>query len=757
MKTAFNFIKQIWTASIRRQLMLGIILVHAVLMSIFVYDLVERQRKFLHTQSIEQAKSLSKTLAANSSSWVLANDVIGLEETIEALINYPALRYSMVLSPKGRVLGHTQLDKVGLYVNDLISAKLLTSNKEQIVLVNNKLSIDIASPILSNGIFIGWARVNLSQKDNAAGLEIITRNGLLYTLLAIIVGALFAFYMGKGITRGLQHIVDVAEGIKGGNLKLRANLTRHDELGKLAEDFNIMLDTINKSKRDLQAIMDNSPAVIYVKDINGRFTFINKQFEKLFHFKREDIIGKSLHDVFSKDIADEMKRNDKDVLKTGQALESEELAPQDDGMHTYTSIKFPLYDDERHVYGICGISSDITSRIKMAKEKAFLESQLLHTQKMQAIGQLTGGVAHDFNNLLAVILGYTELSQEMYAKDNEGLNDNLKEIYTAGTRGRDLIQQMMIYSRKDQGDGAELLSMNLEEVVKETVSLLQATFPASINIETSTQENIPNIKSNSSLISQVLMNLCINAKDGMGKEGNLLITLNVESFNNQLCSSCHEIFSDTYVAINIKDDGKGIAEDILDRIFEPFFTSKKVGEGTGMGLSVVHGVVHKLGGHIVVTSTVGEGTNFKVLLPISDEKIETKNNEKLNDNTQYDFSDLTVMVVDDEPAIAGFLERSLKLCKAKVEVFTSSQQALAHFEGEPEKVDIVITDQTMPDLTGVALSEKLLALRSDIAIILCTGYSTEITEESAFKLGIKSFMHKPVKMEKLYSIINELK
>jgi len=176
-----------------------------------------------------------------------------------------------------------------------------------------------------------------------------------------------------------------------------------------------------------------------------------------------------------------------------------------------------------------------------------------------------------------------------------------------------------------------------------------------------------------------------------------------------------------------------------------------------MGLSVVHGVVHKLEGHIVVTSIVGEGTSFKILLPISDEELENKNEKNLNNKLQYDFSDLNIMVVDDEPAVAGLIEASLIQRKASVKVFTNSQEALEYFKQDPKKVDIVITDQTMPDLTGIELSKKLLALRNDITIILCTGYSAEITEESALNMGIKSFIEKPVKMEKLHNIINELR
>ncbi len=755
MKTVFSFLEKIWTASIRRQLMLGIILVHAVLMSIFVYDLVERQREFLHTQSVAQANSLAITLAANSVSWVLANDVIGLEEILYAQINYPALRYAMVLSPEGRVLGHTELDKVGLYVNDATSRKLLTAKKAQTILVNNNLFIDIAAPIRSNGIFIGWARVNLTQKDIAKNLQIITRNGLLYTMLAIFVGALFAFFIAGGITRGLQHIVDVAEGIKEGNLSLRADISRHDEISRLGEGFNIMLDTINKSKRDFQGVMDNSPAVIYAKDINGRYIFINKKWQILFGLKHEDIIGKTDHELFEKSFADKFRENDLAVLKAGYALNSEEVAPHADGPHTYITVKFPLLDEHGDVYAVCGISTDMTERLKIEEEKASLEKQLHHTQKMQAIGQLTGGIAHDFNNLLAVILGYAELSKEKFGKSNEVLANYLEQIHTAGTRGRKLIEQMMIYSRKDLQQEA-LTPIRIEPVVEETSRMLRATFPATIKIETSIEKNIPLVKSNAGLLSQMLMNLCINAKDGMNEEGHLLISLDVEKVNHNICDSCHKSFLGEYVVIDIKDNGAGIPEDIIERIFEPFFTSKKMGEGTGMGLSVVHGIVHKLGGHILVTSKVDEGTRFKILLPTSDEKIETENIEGIN-QTKYDFSNLTIMIVDDEPAVAGLLEDVLKQNNTILKVFTDSQQALKYFEKEHEKIDIVITDQTMPDLTGAALSEKLLALRADIPIILCTGHSAEITEETAYQLGIKAFIYKPIEIEKLLRIINELR
>lgn len=193
MKNLIDIIHRFLAASIRRQLILGIVVFHAVLMSVFVYDLIERQRDFIHSQSLAQAKSLALSLSANSSSWVLSNDVFGLEEMLESQNNFPSLRYAMVLNPEGKILGHTEKDKVGLYLHDEISARLFSKNLDQIVLINNDSYIDIASPVVNNGQFIGWARVNLSQKFIADNLMVVTRDGLLCTLLAITVGALFAF------------------------------------------------------------------------------------------------------------------------------------------------------------------------------------------------------------------------------------------------------------------------------------------------------------------------------------------------------------------------------------------------------------------------------------------------------------------------------------------------------------------------------------------------------------------------------------
>jgi len=370
--------------------------------------------------------------------------------------------------------------------------------------------------------------------------------------------------MAKGITLGLKQIVDVAEGIKGGNLKLRTNLTRHDELGELAEDFNIMLDTIDEKNIQLKSnhqkfetlykerdlILSTIDDVLYQIDLDGNMVLWNKHLKEVTGLTEQEVKGRSALDFFPDYDKEKVAKAIMEALEQGIAqVEADYFTV--DGIKPYEFKGTSVIDSSGNLTGLTGIGRDISLRKQMEVDKKSLESQLFHTQKVQAIGQLTGGVAHDFNNILAVILGYTELSQELYGKDNENLNQYLKEIYTAGTRGRELIQQMMIYSRKDQSQ-ENIAPMKIDSIVEETARMLKATFPASINIETDITKNIPYVKCNSSLISQVLMNLCINAKDGMNKEGNLFISLKLEMVNELECSACHKLSSGEYVVIMVR-------------------------------------------------------------------------------------------------------------------------------------------------------------------------------------------------------------
>jgi diguanylate cyclase (GGDEF)-like protein/PAS domain S-box-containing protein len=298
-----RIVRKFWTRSIRHQLVIGIALVHAVLMTIFVFDLVNRQRGFLHEQSQRQTASLASTLAVSSVSWLLADDVAGMQELIQSKSSFPGIRYAMLISPAGRVLAHTDRDRIGLYLTDAGSRALLNAAPRQAVLINSAEVVDIAEPVLANRRLIGWARVAVGQQEIAAGLAVITRDGVFYTLAAIVVGTLFALFMGAGLTRGLQNLVRTADAFRRGERRIRATVDREDEIGRLAEDFNAMLDAVVQREIDQQekeqllrlnaSVFENTQEGILITDAEQRILRVNSAFTAVTGYTEAEVAGRT--------------------------------------------------------------------------------------------------------------------------------------------------------------------------------------------------------------------------------------------------------------------------------------------------------------------------------------------------------------------------------------------------------------------------------------------------------------------------------
>jgi len=722
--------------------MLGIILVHAVLMTIFVYDLVKRQSDFLHAQSIAQVTSLTKTLAVNSSSWVVANDVIGLEEVLQAQTSYPDLKYAMVLSLDGRVLGHTDVNKAGLYVSDDVSRKLLKSAHQQHILVDTINLVDIAAPIFINDKVIGWARVGLGQDKIVSGLQVITRDGLLYTLIAIVVGALFAFFMAKGITQGLQQIVDVAEGVKRGDLQLRSELSRKDELGHLAEDINIMLDTIAESKRDMQVILDHSPALIYAKDIDGKYVFVNQKFTQVFAKPGGDIIGQTDAEIFSKEFSDKLISNDKEVLVSGNEIESEEIVPLADGLHTYATVKFPLINEKGIIYAVCGISTDITLRKKE-------EKNLRHIQKMDALGKLTGGIAHDYNNMLGIVLGYTELLIGM-CDDNSDAERHLKSIQHAGERGAKLTKKLLSFS-KDTDSEKDIVYLN--DFLKEESQMLEKVLTARVQLVLAIDDNLWPVWIERSDLEDAVINMCINAMHAMNGEGKLTIESNNITLD-QDSAKLLELPPGDYVVTSFVDTGCGMDEDTMEKIFDPFFSTKGE-QGTGLGLSQIYGLIESSGGAIKVHSEVGKGTEFVLYLPrYSKEIVKSKAKHKSPTNPTNLTGTETILIVDDEPIMLKLVTKILQMQGYTVINAESAQQALELFETTP--IDLLLSDVFLSGADGYELAEIVKQQYPAVKVQLASGLAAEHHKRIDDETLQKNMLIKPYDAHVLLSRVREL-
>jgi PAS domain S-box-containing protein len=369
------------------------------------------------------------------------------------------------------------------------------------------------------------------------------------------------------------------------------------------------------------------------------------------------------------------------------------------------------------------------------KEREQLEAQLRQAQKMEALGTMSGGIAHDFNNILAAIIGFTELLE---GHTSEGSRDarHLHRIMEAGVRGRELVRQMLTFSRKAEQEKKPLA---LSSIVKETVKLVRATTPSTIGIRVNASSEAL-ILGDPTQIQQVLMNLCTNAAHAMREKGGSLDIELSDYSASRSNGDPHGIAPGQYVKLTVRDTGIGMSSDIMDKIFDPFFTTKKVGEGTGLGLSVVHGIVKQHEGHIAVESEPGRGSTFTVYFPRITGDLET---DALRDDEIPTGSE-RILFVDDEEALVEMGEDILAELGYEVTSRMSSREALALLKEDASRFDLVITDQTMPEMMGIELASGILTVRADMPIIMCTGFSYVVDADKAKAAGIKAFVMKPL-------------
>lgn len=523
-----------------------------------------------------------------------------------------------------------------------------------------------------------------------------------------------------------------------------------DSRGRAAGIVGLMLDItdLKKTKSELiesrtlfAAFMDHLPSLAFIKDTAGKYLYLNRACQDYYHQSPSERIGKTDFDLWPEAVARQIVSNDRQVMEDDEVYMGTEIVGEGENRQHHLTTKFPIYKDGRP-RALGGIALDISERIRAEQDRSKLQLQLTQAQKMEAIGQLAGGIAHDFNNILSAILGYGELAQLEVEQDSP-TKRYLDGIVKAGKRARDLVQQILFISRQEEHPKRPLL---ISTVVKEAVTLLRASLPTTIDIHTRIADNLKMVEADATQIHQVIMNLGANAGHALGKKGGRL-EMSLENAHMDRSNAKRRKFLDHgwYVSLKITDDGIGIPPETLERIFEPYFTTKQKNEGTGLGLAVVHGIVENHGGRIEVQSAPGEGTTFEILFPV----VEDTAPERIQSDRDLLRGSETVLLVDDEPAIADVGQKMLASLGYRVHKMTSSVEALTFFRSRASEIDLVLTDMTMPEMSGDQLSLEILKIRPDIPIVLCTGYSQHISESSARALGVRSFLRKPVQIKQL--------
>lgn len=495
-----------------------------------------------------------------------------------------------------------------------------------------------------------------------------------------------------------------------------------------------------QSERLLRSIMDNSPAIIYVKDRQGAFSYVNQQFLRTFEIEPEEVVGKKLHEVFAQDVADEMHTNDLEVLSSGGVLEVEETASHKDGICIYTSTKFPLSDEAGNIYAVCGISIDITERKQH-------EETLRRTQKMDALGKLTGGIAHDFNNMLGVILGYSELIQDALTEDDR-LRKYINEIQHAGERGANLTRKLLSFSRPQQSENDRL---NINELLLDRQDMLEKVLTVRIHLQYQLQEDLWPVWINAGDLEDAIVNISINAMHAMENKGELII----ETGNVSVARGSRE-FSQAapgeYVMISFTDTGTGMSKEVQEKIFDPFYTSKG-NLGAGLGLSQVYGLVQTNGGFIDVDSTPGEGTRITLYLPrlhADGFDMASLDNESLARHR----GSASILVVDDEPALREMTAEILMQNGYQVHTAANGRDALELLK--TQSVDILFSDIIMPEMDGHELARQVQQQFPQIKIQLVSGYSHARDAEHEQDELYENLLHKPFNSDDVLKCIKTL-
>jgi len=495
---------------------------------------------------------------------------------------------------------------------------------------------------------------------------------------------------------------------------------------------------------------------IFMLDAQGKIVFCNPAAATIFQYEDGELLGHDLHSLLAP------SRYHGDFARgfgrfmhngTGKAVNHtiQAAALRKDGREfpievTVSSI---FYNKSWHALGIL---RDISEQVEHERQTADLARQLRQAQKMEAIGTLAGGIAHDFNNILTAILGYGELAKHA-ATAGKGVGEYIELVLQAGRRARDLVRQILFFSRQQEQE-RQPISPHL--IVNEVLKLLRASLPATIEI-TQTIDNCAQIMSDPTLLHQVLMNLCTNAAHAMeNKNGRLTVELACVEVSAVDLPEGGKFKPASYVRLRVSDTGCGIAEDLKERIFDPYFTTKEVGKGTGLGLSVVQGIVSSHGGWLTVDSVVDKGTSFAVYLPAIERETVTLKDSKDADAGLAVNGGESLIFVDDEEIIADLGRLLLERLGYRVTAATSGNEALEIFKKSPEDYDLLIVDQVMPGLSGMQLAQEVMAIKPEMAVIICTGNYEQLNEEEALAQGIRAVVMKPLVEDNLGPVIRKV-
>ncbi len=608
--------------------------------------------------------------------------------------------------------------------------------------------------VYHQGALAGYVEVALTQRYYDASSRQLLIASLLTLVIALTVLIVTTGFLIRRFLKGpLDSLNDILDSYSAGIYEPRGARIPFLEfqpfarvLAEMGKKITRQLKDVRQAEEKYRNIFENAVEGIFQSTIEGRFISASPSMAKIYGYESPAELIAQVTDIGIQCYARSEDRDEftRRITRDGLVQRFEVQMVRRDKSRFWVSISARLVSDEhgkpRYYEGFC---------IDITKQKN-LETQLRQAQKMEAIGTLAGGIAHDFNNILGVIIGCSELAWEKAPHGSDELI-LLEKVIGAGRRAKELVKQILTFSRQSK---SEIKPLYLSPIVKETLKFIRSTIPATIEIEQEIDDEAGAVLADPTQVHRLLMNLYTNAVQAMVPKGGVLrVYLADRDLGSDMASAHADIKAGPYVELRVQDTGPGIPPDAIDRIFDPFFTTKAVGEGTGLGLSVVHGIVKQHNGAIIVDSRPGEGTDFKVYLPRLD-----KRHIKIMD--ELDFAvpggSERILLVDDEQELLDTLQLVLVELGYTTSVKTSSLEALERFRSSPDEFDLVITDFTMPNMTGIELAKNINRIDPDLPILMCTGFSELIPRKQAQRAGVRDVLFKPVARWQLATAIRKV-
>ena len=607
-----------------------------------------------------------------------------------------------------------------------------------------------------NGVTLvsfGWLHIYGTWGQNLPFFPTILRGWVAWATFMLM--NVISSFSAASMIGGMQYM---AEKEQAANRDLRAE--RH-KLVREIEEREKAETALRESESRYRLLAENVTDVIWTYSLEEeRITYVSPSVFAAMGFTPEEVMEQSFHDILTpvsaaiafKAIAAGLERDSQPGISLRRSRTLELQQKNKNGSITWAEVTTSFIRDENgKAMGLVGVARNIEARKTAEEERVRLEQRLQEVQKMEAIGTLTGGVAHDFNNILGVMLGHADLL--LYDSDQSKSNYfNLMEIKKAGLRARDIISQLLRYSRKE---GRILTPLDIVPVVRDSLSLLRSTLSSKVTVHADIIENKAVVMADATQLNQAITNLCINASQAMESTGGMLeVSLKITILENGDPKLAPDMGGGKFVQLIISDTGPGISPEHLDRIFDPYFTTKEVGEGSGLGLAVVQGIVKNHGGLIFVDSSPGHGTAFTLYFPLSQKDLPEVGHREESPDLPYGTE--SILFVDDEDSMVGMATHMLGRLGYKVTAYTSPMNALSTFQDNPEAFDLVMTDMSMPEMSGVDFYNKVRKVDQNIPVIICTGHSTQINQKKALALGMAAYITKPMSMFGIAEVLRKV-